>query len=430
MQKVKKLLGFSRTARPLAALLWLGVAVGLGNAGCDSECEGDDCSACGDTACGDGQRCVQDECRDACEVDGDCPGDQICRTYQFQPGDEGRYCVVLPAPSGRFTPCENDGECDQAHGFSCFEGECNYPCRSHADCVGIGHCESRVTGGERQTFCARDEQLPAPGDLYTRCPDGDECSDPRLCLGAGVGDLDAYCSIDCASDDECLPGYYCGSVTRPPCEDACGSFAGQPDDPRCVPAGEIGDDQLYRCGELGIVRHVCRQREFCSSCESDADCLAIPNQVCARDESGAKICTRLCEPGGSSCPWGNASTCDVFDDELGVPTCSHRFGACHGTGETCEPCTVDADCPGGLCASSQFTGERWCINLETRCSCDNGVDNTGTCDDGGCPDSPGGLPVLCIGQEQSSLFNTCYAANASGGSLLGESPQTGCWGEN
>jgi hypothetical protein len=197
-----------------------------------------------------------------------------------------------------------------------------------------------------------------------------------------------------------------------------------------VPAELIGEDQPYQCGELGIVRSVCRQRDFCSPCESDADCLATPNQVCARDASGEKICTRLCDTNTRSCPWGNASSCELFDTELGVPTCGHRFGKCHGTGETCEPCTIDAHCPGGACAAQQFTGERWCVNFAARCSCDNGVDRTGVCSDGGCADSPGGLTVLCLGPG-SGLANTCYAGNSSGtGSLLDDSPQTGCWGPN
>jgi hypothetical protein len=310
------------------------------------------------------------------------------------------------------------------------EGECNYPCRSHADCVEVGHCDSRVVDGTRQNYCARDEELPKPGTLYTACPNGDECLDDRLCLGAGAGDLDAYCTVDCTSDDECLPGYYCGSIRRGPCEDAC-NFAGQPTTPNCIPSDLIGDGQPYQCGDLGLVRTVCRQRDFCTPCQSDADCLAVPNQVCAKDAGGEKICTRLCDPGRRSCPWGNAATCDLFDAELGEATCSHRFGACRGTGEVCEPCTVDADCPGGVCFGQQFTGERWCINFGTACSCPNGADATGTCEDGGCPDSPGGITVLCVGEPTSDLFNTCYAGNSSGtGSLLDDSPQTGCWGPN
>jgi len=390
------------TGSPAYRRAWIAfcavVLVGLGvGAGCSTDCSGPDCEPCRGADC---EPCSGPDC-------------EPCR---------GADCT-----SGRFSACKASSECDELHGFACVEGECSYACRSHQDCKEVGHCDVRDVDGERKTFCVRDTVAPAPGQLYTNCPSGDECAEGYLCVGAGAGDLDAYCTTDCQSDDACAPGFYCGSITRPPCEDACG-FAGQKTDARCVPSSQIGAGQPYQCGEFGIVRSVCRQREFCAACETHADCLGVPNQVCARDESGQKICTKLCDTNIGSCPWGNAARCATFDSELGVPTCSHRFKSCQGTGQTCEPCHTNQDCPGGVCQSSDFTGERWCVNLATQCECPNGPDRTGTCADGGCPDSPSGLTLLCIGEERSSLFNICYAANSSGGSLLGSSsPQTGCW---
>lgn len=389
-QNVKKRPGLSKRARTWLALCALGLGGSLAAAGCSSDCSGDECAA-------------------TCS-EGDCAGGGGGGGGTDQPG------------AGRFSPCETSDDCDREHGFSCVEGECNFACRSHADCVEVGHCDSRVVDGERRNLCVRDAEPPQPGGLHTACPNGDECDDARLCLGAGAGDLDAYCSVDCADDADCAAGYYCGAITRQPCADAC-DLNGRPEDPRCIPPELIGDDQPYRCSRLGVVRSVCRQREFCSSCESDADCLAKPNQVCARDESGQKICTRLCDTGTGSCPWGNAARCAVFDEELGRPTCSHRFGSCQGTGKPCEPCTQDADCPNGVCAASQFTGERWCIDLSVTCECPSGGGRTGTCTNGGCPESPSGLPLMCVAAE-----NFCYAANSGSGSLVASSPQTGCWG--
>ena len=337
-------------------------------------------------------------------------------------GCSGNDC----APNGRFSSCADTSECDEAHGFSCVGGECTYECQSHADCVEVGHCDTRTVDGERKNFCVSDATPPKPGGLYSACPLGDECADPALCIGAGPGDLDAYCSVDCSSDDDCATGYFCGTLTRSPCADAC-DVQGKQNDPRCVAAADIGAGKPFHCGDSGVERSVCRQREFCSPCASDADCLGVPNQICAKDESGEKICTRSCDTETHSCPWGNAATCGYFDDELGVATCSHRFGSCHGSGQTCEPCRSNDDCPGGGCASSSFTGERWCVNFSTHCECKT-VDATGTCNDGGCPPSPSGLAIQCIGTEESSLFNICYAANSGSQTQLGSSPQTGCWG--
>jgi hypothetical protein len=81
----------------------------------------------------------------------------------------------------------------------------------------------------------------------------------------------------------------------------------------------------------------CVRRSFCSPCETDADCLGVPDRICARDASGDKICTKRCDPAVVSCPWGNASECGVFDPEVGAPTCSHSFVSCRGTGKACEP---------------------------------------------------------------------------------------------
>jgi len=353
-----------------------------------------------------------------------CSSDPKKPAEEQAPGGAGSE----PQSSGRFTACDDSSQCDEEHGFSCVDGECTYACESHSDCREVGHCASRIAHGKRQQFCVRDPKPPEVGGLYTPCPQGDECADPRLCIGAGPGDLDAYCSVDCSSDDDCAAGYYCGTMTRRPCEAACKQDAA-PSDPSCVPSDEIGKGKAFYCNALGgVERKVCRQREFCAPCNDDSDCLSVPNQICARGAAGdkTKICTRLCDPDTRSCPWGNAAECAVFDEELGEPTCAHRFGSCSGSGKTCEPCVTNDDCPGGACTSSQFTGERWCIDLQTKCECKEGVDSTGTCTDGGCPDSPSGLTVQCVG-EGSTLSGICFAANCGTDTLLGTSPQTGCW---
>jgi hypothetical protein len=388
-QNVKTRRASRLTTRALAALLLLALGALPGPLGCSSDSKKPNGGSAGTSG---SAGCVGDACK----------------------------------PSGRFTPCAEDSECDEGHGFACVEGECSYECQSHADCIEVGHCDTRTVDGKQRHFCVDDAAPPEPGKLYTGCPLGNECADPALCIGAGPGDLDAYCTVDCSNDDDCAAGYYCGSMSRSPCADACGE-PGQPTDARCVPADQIGATGPYHCTDLGLERSVCRQREFCSTCSSDADCLAVPNQVCAKDKHGDKICTRLCDAGTRSCPWGNAGECGLFDDELGVPTCSHRFGQCYGTGQVCEPCRTNADCPNGACTSSQFTGERWCVSFDTHCECKN-VDSSGVCSDGGCPDSPSGLAVQCVGTKGSPLFNTSYAANSGTDTLLGSSPQTGCWG--
>ena len=171
------------------------------------------------------------------------------------------------------------------------------------------------------------------------------------------------------------------------------------------------------------MRTLCLKREFCSPCQTDADCLAVPNQICAKDISGTKICTKRCDLVLNSCPWGNAAICDVWDKDLGFPTCAHRFRSCKGTGQNCEPCVDENDCgQNGLCLTTGFTGERFCVDLDLSCA---GCTGAPLCINAGCPDTPGGLPGQCLEDPGGSLHRKCYGANVNSDPL--GSPQIGCW---
>jgi hypothetical protein len=339
----------------VAALLTL-----LGTAGCASE------------------PCVGAACPSTC-ADATCQDDET------------------PPPTtdgGRFTPCATDATCDTAHGFACVAGECRHACRTHFDCFGIGTCAPLA--GSAATYCAL---LPAPlpaGGYYTTCPSGTECTTPGfVCLGAGVGDLDAYCSGSCSGDVDCPAGFFCDLVR----------------------------------GENDQTENRCVRRSFCAPCETDVDCLALPDGICARDPSGEKTCTRRCDPAAGSCPWGNAAECGVFDPDVGAPTCAHRFGSCKGTGKSCEPCVRAEDCGSGICNSSSFTEERWCVDTTVECDCAGLATNDGVCGGAnGCPRSPGGVGMLCYddpADQQSTAARRCFAGNPAGG--IGASPQLGCW---
>src|SRR5690606_1140591 len=201
------------------------------------------------------------------------------------------------------------------------------------------------------------------------------------------------------------------------------------DFPGCVPSSRIGEGRQYHCGGLGVLRSVCLPRAFCAPCESDADCLAVPGQICARNRSGEKICTVPCDPRAASCPWGTAAECGMWDDERGVATCSHRFGSCRGTGESCEPCIGSEDCPRGFCAQSSFSGEQYCVDLDAECDCGDDASAAGTCKGHGCPESPGGLALTCLADGRfpgDPLENRCFAGEVAS-SMLGGTPQLGCW---
>jgi hypothetical protein len=302
--------------------------------------------------------------------------------------------------SARSGPCTSDAICDTTHGFSCTAGECRHACRTHFDCEGDGLCQPLTddSGQTLGTFCALfDTPVPA-GQYYTLCPTYTECDADAgfSCVGAGVGDADAYCSAACAVDSDCPVGFFCDSNTD----------------------------------SSGMTELLCVRRRFCATCDTDADCLTVPDQICAQDPSGETVCTQLCAT-SDSCPWGNATVCGVFDQALGVATCAHRFGSCHGEGKSCEPCVRDADCPRGICYGSDYTGERWCIDNSVQCNCDGLETTEHICENGnGCPRTPGDLEMSCYDFQRAvgdPLAYACFEANTTGSSDLA-SPQAGCWG--
>jgi len=389
---------------------------------------------------------VQDACRPACTTDNAstvCAAGQSCALWGFDDGTQGNYCVALPGstPDGGAgsggspavgAKCSANADCDATRGEFCVSGECRLACSSHFDCQGLGECSNGSDAdGASGHYC--DLSKPQkPGQFYTSCPNGSECDAANgfFCVGAGAGDLDAYCTDDCTSDTTCAAGFTCEALVRTPCSNDC-NLTGNPKDRMCVPSDQIGDGKPYQCSAHGVTRNVCRPRKFCSSCQTDADCLAAPNQLCAADQSGEKICTTLCDPKHPSCPWGTAGTCGMFDANVGLATCAHKFGKCAGTGKSCEPCVTDADCGSkGVCTGSSFTGEHWCVDLSVSCSCDGNADANGLCTGGGCPMTPGGLAMQCEDNPATTGSKTgiCIGANTQNSlSLSPASPQNGCW---
>lgn len=424
--------------------------------GCGGPCDGDRVLVdgtcvprCEDTACDDGLACVHSVCRPTCDRDADCKGNDICEVIKTDEGKSGKYCfglAVHPSPyddaepsvsstadSSQSSPppnsCGASTDCDQTVPQHCVAGECETACTLHAHCGRAGTCTGSGENAENQavTFCQQDAFPRGEGQYGSQCLTATSSCDADAgfqCISAGDGDVDSYCTrAGCGSDTDCPSGLFCSANrvgSRAPCQSACG-LAGQPSAPNCVPADDIGEGKPFRCGETGgLVLTLCLERSFCAPCESDADCRGQANQVCARGADGAKTCTVLCAPGQGSCPWGEATECAVFDDELGVPTCGHRFGACRGTGKSCEPCTHDGDCPTGFCAKSDFSGELFCYDEEAGCQC---AEDEEICVGGGCPATPGGKPMNCVSTGDGAPPSACYGAEID----EAEGTPLGCW---
>lgn len=374
-----------------------------------------------------GFTCIGQMCEHACKQSSDCPQSNVCGTDNF--------CV--PDGTGKDgDACKTSADCAQRSGLECMGGKCGVPCQYSGDCPG-GYCApaGNDDSGKPAEACEKDSFPRDKGQYGSDCPNGSADCDATKgfsCVGAGKADPSAFCTQrDCGADTDCPTGYFCSlqRTATVPCQSACG-FQGDSSKPDCAKAAEIGAGKTFQCGPLSLLRHICLKRKFCNSCQTDADCNEEQGQVCAKDESGNKICTVLCDMKTNSCPWGSAAACQLWDKDLGKPTCAHRYGSCKsaGTPAGCDPCVDDNDCgSNGLCVSSTFTGEHFCLELGETCSCPAGTAQT--CTGGGCPKAAGGKSTLtetCIGGSQltsSALYNKCYGANS--GSF--QNIQTGCW---
>jgi hypothetical protein len=382
---------------------------------------------------------VENACSAPCASSSDCLSGQTCQHRTSDHGTTGSFCIGATSHTSGTDgdPCKASSDCDERYGYHCVGSTCTLTCEVHSDCA-KGSCTGTATDTEHHAVrtCVKDTFPRGPGQYGTACPNGTECDKAQnfTCIGAGPGDIYAYCTQKfCAADGDCPSGSFCARerAKEQPCPGtSCNLPAGVVTDAgaSCVGDADIGPGKHFTCGPLSLITGVCLRRDFCVPCTTDTDCLGEPNQVCADDGSGQKICTVLCDPAVGSCPWGSAAACNVFDKKLGVPTCAHRFGSCHGTGKSCEPCVDESDCPNGICEKTHFSGEQYCVDLTVSCSCPSGT--TSSCAGGGCPTTPApaSLTMDCLGGSDyagSPLQGKCFGANSNAGSQGGS--KESCW---
>ena len=321
--------------------------------------------------------------------------------------------------------CPNGAPCDPPNGPpSCAPIDANQDgtvdnicqkdlaaCRGVADCA-VGRCAVDL----------------APCSLTPQC-EPNECQ-PMTCLGAGAGDADAYCTrYDCQADTDCPGGFFCGAVRvaadicgvegkGPSSITLCGEDTGAP----CVAPADFGKDgATYFEGPLCLMRNACLKREPCAACTTNVDCSAVPDQRCARNQDGSTACGKICNPvnGDKDCePNYRCDPGGLVVGESGFGACVHRFGACKGAGNFCEPCLDDRDCNGAICFSA--TGnELACLAIPLEASCPGGVNSD-------CPQSPSGAFGECLNEGENytsadAAYEKCFLPIDSG------TGKSGCW---
>lgn len=334
---------------------------------CEAQCETAKCKA--------GNVCVANRCVLPCNADTECSYGSACAPAVGDDGEAIRLCQPTKRQAPVVDPAVNAAP--GGYGWPCPLGyECECPYIDEAgNCIGFPtyacpnglECDPNACAD-----CAPDPAICGddPACNVGRCGDGTACTfntcDPLTectgftCVGAGMGDAQAYCTRhDCDSDDQCPNGFYCGNTRDPRdiCGNTCnGGTCSNDASISCTSDGQCQKGNNNFCGESNepcldiaqanaagtthfesgvcAMRRTCLKREECVPCEHSFDCGLGGAQVCGthRDQD---VCLRLC-----------ATQSDCRLDEF----CTSYVPAGGGTGNTCGErpqldCESDADCP-------------------------------------------------------------------------------------
>ena len=258
------------------------------------------------------------------------------------------------------------------------------PCMVDKDCNVKGQvCAPGFNGGASICTHACTANTGANG-----CPVGYDCYPTDAAKGptcdktlyeVDVAGNPLLIGVDCAlSNDVCLNT---GSTNSAPVcrkiEDPTSKPPAPVDvDPNAYCSGACTTDfdcpLAFACVTDYDMAKRCVRRAFCSSCVVDANCppelaLCVPTK-----DGTARYCTKSCDSTGDCGGVQNsAQTCAAAKSAVGadVKACLHRFGACVGKGNMCDPCRSDEDCAASSkqCILNSATSERFCSK---RCTSD------------------------------------------------------------
>jgi hypothetical protein len=286
-------------------------------------------------------------------------------------------CDADPTKIG--TACTADKDCN-VEGQVCAGGICTKACMGQFGDQGcpIGFNCTQAAGRTDLTC----NKTPFSVDATTGQPTllGKSCAaDHTACDNSGVdgaacrfiqsptvkgmpfmNDPHAYCSAPCSDDTQCPFFMYCtkdwDGATKCLMRDACAPCTY---DDNCNADGS---------GRLACVAATKGDSKYCTpTCADDTDCPGSAQTF----QYGLKNYL-TCQP-GTDANGNNGSFC------------FHRFGACVGDGNICDPCRTDDDCAltGSKCITNDLSGERFCSK---KCYMAGGDatcagPNNATCDD-------------------------------------------------
>jgi hypothetical protein len=320
-------------------------------------------------------------------------------TYLILLGSLALGCTVSPTKIGH--ACTKDGDCNVT-GQKCVASICTHPCTGIANQCPIGY-DCNVADGQTVLTCnkaryAVDATTGAP-TLY-----GVSCStDASVCGNSGdpaavnpacrkaedptkkgmpvSADPDAYCTGGCTTDLDCPYFMQCA----------------------------VDYDMVMKC----LIRGQCSPCTYGDQCNK-GDLTSMDHGCVLTKDGKSSYCTKTCAT-QSDCPGSaqgiNYTQCTATNDAQGNggSWCLHKYGACVGVGNICDPCRTKADCAltNTSCIPNDQTGESFCSK---RCTADtdcNAGPNTATCDNTSTSMSLG----ICTGDNSMHLnagLFTCW----------------------
>jgi hypothetical protein len=298
------------------------------------------------------------------------------------------------------TPCLVDKDCN-VKGQRCVAGPgggapiCTHACTGQTGDSGcpIGYDCTAADPAQPTTLTCNKEKFAFDPVSGAPLLFGKDCS---LQAGTTQAEWDVACagSGDPAPNPTCRHAVDPDSRTMPP--------AALQNDPHAYCTGGCNDDNdcpvEMLCGVDYDGNKKCLRRGFCDPCVMNDNCVGEFTACVPTTDGTSRYCSKPCggdyDCGGAQ---GHYLKCSATTDSTGAEGtfCLHKFGACVGTGEVCDPCRSQDDCKNGTrCISNIATGERMCTK-----ACTTDAECAASNKPTGCDNSPAPAPAtgVCTG---------------------------------
>ncbi len=347
-----------------------------------------------------------------CGTTGSCSGFASCQLYPANAECQAATCAADGTSVINQDVCDGSGSCIDkgmtlCGGFACSAGACTNlkvigsSCLNNAECgsgfCADGKCCNSACVGPCDV-CAAGLGASADGMCTNTTGAGSPSCAPYVCKG-----LSAACPGVCATDTDCIAGYYCGAGS---CQQK------QVNGQTCVAANQ--------CQSGFCVDGVCCNDQCVGNCNACSAAAGAPVSGTCSNVTGAgnpSCAPYTCSGGSSSCP--NACVNDTY--------CASTH---YCNGSTCTPKLANGQvCGAGNQCASSFCADGVCCNTACGGACDACAAALGALVDGTCGTvaglgNPSCTPYLCTGSSavcpvSCSNDNGCISSHyCNGGSCL------------